>query len=77
MLQMSSSILQEKDSISLLGLTVSSDLSWKSYLQKVSKKAAQRIGSLYRASRYLPVVFGLRANCTLSVIGRLNLVIVT
>ena len=53
-LQMSGSILQEKNSISLLGLTVSSDLSWKSYLQKVSKKAAQRIGSLYWASRYLP-----------------------
>ena len=50
---MSGSILQEKDSVSLLGLTVSSDLSWKPYLQKVSKKAAQRIGSLYRASRYL------------------------
>ena len=34
--------------------TVTSDLSWKSYLQKVSNKAAQRIGSLYGASRYLP-----------------------
>lgn len=52
-LQMSNSNLQEKDTISLLGLTVSSDLSWKSYIQNVSKKAAQRIGSLYRASRYL------------------------
>ena len=39
-LQMSSNILQEKDSISLLGLTVSGDLSWKSDL-RVSKKAAQ------------------------------------
>ena len=36
-LQMSSSILQEKSAISLLGLTVSSNLSWKSYLQNVSK----------------------------------------
>ena len=30
-LQMSGSILEEKDSISLLGHTVISDLSWKSY----------------------------------------------
>ena len=53
-LQMSNSSLQESDTISLLGLTVSRDLSWKSYIQNVSKRAAQRIGSLYRASRYLP-----------------------
>ena len=53
-LQMYSRILQEKGAISLLDLTVSSNLSWKSYLQNVIKKAAQRIGSLYRASRYLP-----------------------
>ena len=53
-LQMSNSSLQESDTISLLGLTVSRDLSWKSYIQNVCKRAAQRIGSLYRASRYLP-----------------------
>ena len=52
-LQMSNTTLQESNTISLLGLTVSSDLSWKSYIQNASKKAAQRIGSLYRASRYL------------------------
>ena len=50
-LQMSSSILEEKDTISLLGLTVSSDLSWKSYIQNIRKKSAQRIGSLYRSKR--------------------------
>ena len=52
-LQMNNGTIQEQPSISLLGLTVSSDLSWKSYIQTISKKAAQRIGSLYRASRYL------------------------
>ena len=52
-LQMSNSTLQDQPSVSLLGLTVSSDLSWKSYIQSISKKASQRIGSLYRASRYL------------------------
>ena len=53
-LQMSNSSLQERDSISLLGLTLTNDMSWKSYIQSIGKKAAQRIGSLYRASRYLP-----------------------
>ena len=51
---MSNSSLQESDTISLLELTVSRDLSWKSYIQNVCKRAAQRIGSLYRASHYLP-----------------------
>ena len=50
---MSNSTLQENSTISLLGLTVSSDLSWKKYIESISKKVAQRIGSLYRASRYL------------------------
>ena len=53
-LQMSTNTLQEEHTISLLGLTLRSDLSWKTYIQNISKKAAQRIGSLYRASRYLP-----------------------
>ena len=53
-LKMSNNFIQENNTISLLGLTVSSDLSWKTYIQSISKKAAQRIGSLYRASRYLP-----------------------
>ena len=52
-LQMSNNTLQECNTISFLGLTVSSDLSWKPYIQSISKQAAQRIGSLYRASRYL------------------------
>ena len=46
--------LPERDSISLLGLTLTNDMSWKSYIQSIGTKAAQRIGSLYRAARYLP-----------------------
>ena len=49
---MSNNFLQENNT-SLLGLTVSSDLSRKPYIQSISKKAAQRIGSLYRTSRCL------------------------
>ena len=37
-----------------IGLTDSTDMSWKSYIQSISKQAAQRVGCLYRASRYLP-----------------------
>ena len=53
-LQMNNTAVNQCNTISLLGLTVSNDLSWKSYIQSVSKQAAQRIGSLYRASRFLP-----------------------
>ena len=51
---MNNTAVNQCNTISLLGLTVSNDLSWKSYIQSVSKQVAQRIGSLYRASRFLP-----------------------
>lgn len=53
-IQMSGNLVREQKSISFLGLTVTNDLSWKPYIQSISKQAAQRIGSLYRASSYLP-----------------------
>ena len=53
-IQITDNRVQQCNTISLLGLTISNDLSWKSYIQSVSKQAAQRIGSLYRACRYLP-----------------------
>ena len=53
-IQMSQSTIQDCNTISLLGLTVTDDMSWKPYIQSISKQAAQRIGSLYRAKRYLP-----------------------
>ena len=53
-IQMSQSTIEECNAISLLGLTITKDMNWKPYIQSISKQAAQRIGSLYRASRYLP-----------------------
>ena len=53
-IKMSDNRIREQDSISFLGLAVTKDLSWKPYIQSISKQAAQRIGSLYRASSYLP-----------------------
>lgn len=52
-LHMSGSSLEQQNDISRLGLTVTRDLSWKAYLHSVSKRASQRVGCLYRASRYL------------------------
>ena len=49
-LQMPGSNLVEQEGISLLGLTVCSDLSWRQYLQSIFKQASQRVGCLYRAS---------------------------
>ena len=52
-LQMSGSNLVKQQAISLLGLTACSDLSWRQYLQSIFKQASQRVGCLYRASRFL------------------------
>ena len=52
-LQMSGSNLSEQEAISLLGLTLSSDLSWRQYLQSIFRQASQRVGCLFRASRFL------------------------
>ncbi len=52
-LVMSNSNLHQKEAISFLGLTITSDLSWNTYIQSIVKKVAQRIGALYRASHYL------------------------
>ena len=52
-LVMSGTAMEEQEAISLLGLTVRSDLSWKPYLQSICKQASQRVGCLYRASRFL------------------------
>ena len=52
-LEMSGIPVKEQDAIPLLGLTMCSDMSWKVYLQSICKQASQRIGCLYRASRYL------------------------
>ena len=49
-LQMSNSILEEKDTISLLGLTVSSDLSWKSYISIKYPEYQEKSSSAHRQS---------------------------
>lgn len=51
-LNMAGSDLSFADSISLLGVTVNQDLSWKSHVQQVAKNASRRLGILFRARRY-------------------------
>ena len=46
-LQMSGSNLAEQEAISLLGLTVCNDLSWRPYLQSILMQATQHIGCLH------------------------------
>ena len=45
--------LSEADSVELLGLTLSRDLSWNPVITKMAKTAAQRTGLLRRAAPYL------------------------
>ena len=52
--RMDESVLDESSLLSVLGISLSSDLSWKSYIESIGKQAAKRIGCLYRAKSFLP-----------------------
>lgn len=45
--------LPESDSIRLLGLTLSKDLSWNKYVQLIATSAAKKVGSLFRSRKIL------------------------
>jgi len=45
--------LEETDSVDLLGLTLTNDLSWKPVVTKMAKTAGQRLGLLRRAAPYI------------------------
>ena len=51
---MNSILLQELADIRLLGLDLTSNLSWDKYTRSIAKRASQRVGCLYRARQYLP-----------------------
>ena len=55
--KMNGSILEEKSSFKMLGLTFSSKLDWRSYIVSIAKTASQKIGALIRSMKFLsPVV---------------------
>ena len=52
-ISMADNVLAESSSFHLLGLTFSNDLTWSSYIKSITKSAAMKAGSLYRARHYL------------------------
>ena len=51
--KMGGSILEEKSSIKMLGLTFSSKLDWGSYIISIAKTASKKIGALIRSMKFL------------------------
>ena len=50
---MDGSVLEEKTSFRMLGLTFSSELGWGSYSISIAKTASKKIGSLIRSMKFL------------------------
>ena len=51
--KMDGSILEEKTSFKMLGLTFSSKLDWSSYIVSIAKTASKKIGALIRSMKFL------------------------
>ena len=47
------SVLEEKSSLKMLGLTFSSTLDWGSYMISIAKTASKKIGALIRSMKFL------------------------
>ena len=52
-LRMGGSILEEKSSFKMLGLTFSSKLDWGSYIISIAKTASKKIGALIHSMKFL------------------------
>ena len=50
---MDGSVLEEKTSFKMLGLTFSSKLHWGSYIVSITKTASKKIGALIRSMKFL------------------------
>ena len=51
--KMDESVLEEKSSFKMLGLTFSSKLDWGSYIISIAKTASKKIGALIRSMKFL------------------------
>ena len=51
--KMDGSVLEEKLSFKMLGLTFSSKLDWRSYINSIAKTASKKIGALIRSMKFL------------------------
>ena len=56
---MDGSVLEEKTSFKILGLTFSSKLNWSSYIVSIAKTASKKIGALIRSMKFLSPEVGL------------------
>ena len=54
---MGGSVLEEKSSFKMLGLTFSSKLNWGSYIISIAKTASKKIGALVRSMMFLSPEF--------------------
>ena len=52
-MKMDGSLLEEKTSFKMLGLTFSSELDWGSYIVSVAKTACRKIGALIRSMKFI------------------------
>ena len=51
--KMDGTVLEEKSSFKMLGLTFSSKLDWGSYIISIAKTASKKIGALIRPMKFL------------------------
>ena len=57
--KMDGSVLEEKTSLKMLGLTFSSKLDWGSYIVSIAKTVSKKIGALIRSMKFLSPEFAL------------------
>ena len=50
---MDESVLEEKSTFKMLGLTFSFKLDWDSYITSIGKTASEKIGTLIRSMKFL------------------------
>ena len=60
--KMDGSVLEEKSSFKMLGLTFSSKLDWGSYIISIAKTASKKIGVLIRSMKFLSSEIALYLN---------------
>ena len=51
-IQMSGQTVSNKNSIHVLGVTISNNITWDDHITSIAKSAAQKLGFLYRSKRY-------------------------
>ena len=69
------SVLEEKSSFKMLGLTFSSKLDWGSYIISIAKTASKNIGALIRSMKFLSLEVALYPYINLPYVHAWNTVV--